>query len=1106
MWLYIERMPYKLRKAPKRNLYWVVGADGSKKSKDPIPLERAKAQMRALYAAESDELKGKGIGEGKIREAIPLSIMQQVVQSSYKVETKPLIGPYKLFHSTPTLKFYKRDDGSTILVGVRGTDVSDPVDLIADMYGIFGKLRDSLRYERDKKTMMDVRREYPSSSFRYIGIGHSLGGGLVDLMLRDGLIDEGISYNPLIEPQERKNPNPKHQRIYHKDDPLYKLFGRYVPRIDLRTSGNSFEAILTPISTALKRHSLKTFKGGNEPEPVETAETVQEVTIPTVEDAAKKDKFEGVSAATKEYLMEAALKKKGEKKTHQQELAQFYTPKALREMAWSSITVPLDAQVLEPSAGSGEWLGDMIDKGYTNITANDYDTTVYNKFYNDWVSKGITPSNQDYLTASFPQKFDLIIGNPPYFLMKGKAAPSAEIKEKFKSVLKGVPDIYGLFVVKGIEDLASNGVLSFVIPVSLLTSPAFQKMRDYIHQTTNIERITISDKLDWFANAKVEVMIFQIRKTTPTNAFISKVGKNIIFVPNKEGVDTSAYSGERLQDLVKIKIGSFDPSKIKGDDKAKLMSSTRTNDNLPIIYGENITNDGLVVSKKLKGTRGQYVLKTYLPKSQVVAPFIIMNRTIGKQKKITISYVAEGTFYPENHTIYMKGDEAKLKRAFEFLSNKDNQKAYTENVRGHIPTLTAEYLADIPIGSLVGSGYYTNAIKEMQIKLEEKINSNPRYSREDKDKYIKNLATLFSNAEKDLSKANRTPKIKAGTLLGFIIATIALGGLTGAFPIIGAPFLFLVGAAAIDSITSTLGDDARSSKKEEILYDLQRAVERQVGSQQETQQTRNIYDNFREEFKDIGRKREEIKPSASKSSVRDIFNKQKTYPVKKEEVRASEDRSSVRSVLPTLPRSNAAGAPIDEGLIRTVALDDDDFTDQFEEPTRSNASAVFAPRRERITFEPVQPRGVNTNPTVRAIVEAAERMSLQDALKPRQTGSGRKGNFKQQLRSVGINPAAYLAEARKKAKEKGYDPSSLNFSDDGVHKLRIHTAEGEMRQFGRVGYNDFLIYSHLEATNQVPKGTAEEKQSRFVKSHIKIKGQWKQDDYSPNWLSIRILW
>lgn len=45
-------MPYKLRKAPKRELYWVVSeVDGRKFSKDPMPKEHALQQMRALYAA-----------------------------------------------------------------------------------------------------------------------------------------------------------------------------------------------------------------------------------------------------------------------------------------------------------------------------------------------------------------------------------------------------------------------------------------------------------------------------------------------------------------------------------------------------------------------------------------------------------------------------------------------------------------------------------------------------------------------------------------------------------------------------------------------------------------------------------------------------------------------------------------------------------------------------------------------------------------------------------------------------------------------------------------------------------------------------------------------
>lgn len=45
--------PYKLRKVPKQDLYWVVSADGKKHSKEGLPKKRAEAQVRALYASES---------------------------------------------------------------------------------------------------------------------------------------------------------------------------------------------------------------------------------------------------------------------------------------------------------------------------------------------------------------------------------------------------------------------------------------------------------------------------------------------------------------------------------------------------------------------------------------------------------------------------------------------------------------------------------------------------------------------------------------------------------------------------------------------------------------------------------------------------------------------------------------------------------------------------------------------------------------------------------------------------------------------------------------------------------------------------------------------
>jgi hypothetical protein len=51
-------MPYRLRKVPKKDLYWVIGPDGKHHSKEGMPLDKAKAQMRVLEAAVAKEGSG----------------------------------------------------------------------------------------------------------------------------------------------------------------------------------------------------------------------------------------------------------------------------------------------------------------------------------------------------------------------------------------------------------------------------------------------------------------------------------------------------------------------------------------------------------------------------------------------------------------------------------------------------------------------------------------------------------------------------------------------------------------------------------------------------------------------------------------------------------------------------------------------------------------------------------------------------------------------------------------------------------------------------------------------------------------------------------------
>jgi hypothetical protein len=121
-------------------------------------------------------------------------------------------------------------------------------------------------------------------------------------------------------------------------------------------------------------------------------------------------------------------------------------------------------------------------------------------------------------------------------------------------------------------------------------------------------------------------------------------------------------------------------------------------------------------------------------------------------------------------------------------------------------------------------------------------------------------------------------------------------------------------------------------------------------------------------------------------------------------------------------------------------------------------------------------------------------------------GRGVKGTkFYEELKGYGIDPIKYLAYMKKQAKKAGYDEKQLTLDNDDKHKLRISTEDG-VKHFGAVGYKDNFIYTHLEKTKKVPKGTAKQMRDRFQKSHGAISTKRKLGRNSPNELALKILW
>jgi len=121
-------------------------------------------------------------------------------------------------------------------------------------------------------------------------------------------------------------------------------------------------------------------------------------------------------------------------------------------------------------------------------------------------------------------------------------------------------------------------------------------------------------------------------------------------------------------------------------------------------------------------------------------------------------------------------------------------------------------------------------------------------------------------------------------------------------------------------------------------------------------------------------------------------------------------------------------------------------------------------------------------------------------------GEGIKGKkFFEELKKYGIDPDDYLKNMKANAKKNKYDPKLVDWAYDDVHKLKYFSPEG-VKKFGRVGYKDFFIYKHLEKNKEVEKGTAKMMRKRFHKSHEAMTKKYDLGVYSPNELSLKILW
>ena len=342
-------------------------------------------------------------------------------------------------------------------------------------------------------------------------------------------------------------------------------------------------------------------------------------------------------------------------------------------------------RILEPSFGSGEYITALRARfPVSNIMGVEknktiFDAVVQKYFPNTMPTPGITLLNADFLAYESGAPYNLIIGNPPYFVMKKE-----EVDAAYQQYYDGRPNIFILFIIKCLRMLADGGIMSFVLPKSFLNCLYYDKTRKHINDKFEILNIVeCSD--DKYIETAQETVIIIIRKVSSTTAalntpFVMRGAYTIFNTKENIAIFKRLYENSKtLADLrFKVSVGKVVWNQCKDiltDDESKTL----------LIYSSNITNNRLEIKTYKNGEK-----KNYIDKPGVRTPMIVLNRGYGTgEYKFSYCLIEGGgngnrDYLIENHLICIE--------CVDKIDNADAIARYRKVMKSFTDERTAEFI------------------------------------------------------------------------------------------------------------------------------------------------------------------------------------------------------------------------------------------------------------------------------------------------------------------------------------------------------------------------------------------------------------------------------
>ena len=200
-------------------------------------------------------------------------------------------------------------------------------------------------------------------------------------------------------------------------------------------------------------------------------------------------------------------------------LGQFYTSKDVADFMVNLSTKKEDSKVLESGFGEGIFLQSLLNKGFSDIKGYDIDKSNCN-FVKEKLGESVQVECLDYLLSPVSEKFDLVIGNPPYVQWNNI---SEDIRAKLSSdpfwreYVNGEWDLLYAFIIHSIEKLNEDGELIYIVPYNWFNSTYGASLRKYLISNGQFETICHFGEFKLFGDCYPNNIIFKYKKKKDCN-------------------------------------------------------------------------------------------------------------------------------------------------------------------------------------------------------------------------------------------------------------------------------------------------------------------------------------------------------------------------------------------------------------------------------------------------------------------------------------------------------------------------------------------------------------------------------------------------------------